>query len=67
MTLSELIEGNKATNDNYMEDSAVIGLTERLTIPSQQSSTSNLNEDSSTVGNFLRKQAATNAALTADA
>jgi len=34
MTLSELIEGNKATNDNYMEDSAVIGLTERLTIPS---------------------------------
>ena len=32
MTLSELIEGNKATNDNYIEDSAVIGLIERLII-----------------------------------
>jgi len=50
-----------------MEDSAVISLTKRLTIPSQQSSTSNLNKDSSTISNFLRKQAATNTALAADA
>jgi len=49
-----------------MEDSAVISLTKRLTTPSQQSSTSNLNKDSSTVGNFLRKQAATNATLAAN-
>jgi len=55
MTLSKLIEGNKATNNNYIEDSAVISLTKRLTTPSQQSSTSNLNKDNSTVGNFLRK------------
>jgi len=55
MTLSELIEGNKATNNNCMEDSAIISLTKRLTTPSQQSSTSNLNKDNSTVGNFLRK------------
>ena len=35
MTLSELIEGDKVTNNNCIEDSAVIGLIEYLTTPNQ--------------------------------